>query len=376
MKQMKRFLALPLCFLLLIAAFTAAFFALPKQTFAENEKRLLSEPPRFSWTALLDGSLTEEAQIYLADHFPLREAFVGLHAYWELLLGQNGDSGVYQGKDGYLFTKQGNVDLAKETQNIETIRAFAQRNGLSTTWLIVPCAGGILHDKLPRFHTSFRDGELLDAAKAACVGDTFIDLRGVFAENADKQLYYKTDHHLTADGSLVLYDAYCKANDVAPRTFTLMQTSDGFYGTAYSKSGLWLTKPDSLELYSEPDGDYTVTITEGSDETVFDSLFFPDHLNEKDQYPVFLDGNHALVKIQNNRCQNGRKLLILKDSFAHCFATFLAAEYETIYMVDLRYHRSPVADLLRYEGIQDLLVLYGAENLATSTDIPWLSMLG
>ena len=376
MKKKTFYWALPVCFLLILAVFCAGFFLLPKQSFAENEKRVLSEPPVFSWENLMNGTLTEQAQTYIADHFPLREAFVGLHAYWELLLGQNGDSGIYRGKDGYLFALQGKIDLEKEKSNINAIRAFAQRNQLAATWMIVPCAGATLDSKLPLFHKAYRDSEMLATLRETIGDDRLIDTEALFKEHLDTQLYYKTDHHLTSAGSRLLYEAYCKQNSIAPHDFTKTKTTDDFYGTAYSKSGLWLTEPDTLEILEEDGGDYTVTITEGPNETTSDSLYFPAHLDDKDQYPVFLDGNHALVKIQNNRCHNGKKLLIIKDSFAHCMTTFLAAEYETIYMVDLRYHRSPVADLLQSEGIRDLLVVYGAENLATSTDIAWLTMLG
>ena len=116
--------ALPLCFLLLIAVLTVAFFALPKKSYAENEKRILSDPPAFSWQSLLDGSLTEQAQTYIADHFPLRETFVGLHAYWEQLMLQNGDSGVLRGRDGYLFATQPKLDLDKLEKNISAIHAL------------------------------------------------------------------------------------------------------------------------------------------------------------------------------------------------------------------------------------------------------------
>ena len=367
--------ALPLCFLLLIAVLTVAFFALPKKSYAENEKRILSDPPAFSWQSLLDGSLTEQAQTYIADHFPLRETFVGLHAYWKQLMLQNGDSGVLRGRDGYLFATQPKLDLDKLEKNIGAIHTFADRNKLKTTWMIVPCAGYMLDKELPRVHASYHDGDVIDKAKTLCQKDGFIDARTALTDDGEAQLYYKTDHHLTSKGAKALYDAYCIEKKLSGHEFILTTENKGFYGTAYSKSGLWLTKPDTLEIYEEPDGDYTVTITEGADEATYGSLYFPSHLIEKDQYPVFLDGNHALVKIQNNRCQNGRKLLILKDSFAHCFATFLAAEYETIYMIDLRYHRSPVGELLQSEGIRDMLVLYGAENLSNSTDIAWLSLL-
>ena len=262
MQKKNRIPALPLCIFLMIAALTVAFFVLPKQGFAENEKRVLAEPPRWSWAALLDGTLTEQAQTYIADHFPLRESFVGLHAYAEQLFGQNGDSGVYRGKNGFLFTAQGAVNLQKVRQNVAKIREFAARSSLNTTWVIVPCSGYMLGEYLPRFHKTFRDGEILDAAKQAAEGDAFLDVRSAFAALDKAQLYYRTDHHLTSRGSRALYEAYCAAKGLQPQDFTLTQTSEGFYGTAYSKSGLWRTKPDTVELYAEPDGDYTVTITE------------------------------------------------------------------------------------------------------------------
>lgn len=375
MKQPKRKPVLALCFFAMLAVLSVCFFALPKQSFAENEKRLLADPPQFSLQALLDGTLTAQAQTYIADHFPFREAFVGLHAYADQLFGMNGDSGVIRGKDGFLFTQQGSVSTQKETQNIEKIRAFAAQTGMDTTWMIVPASGAMLGEKLPRFHKSFCDDALLDAAKQAVGSDAFLDVRSIFAPLDTAKLYYRTDHHLTADGSRALYESYCAAKGLPVQAFTKTRTSDGFYGTAYSKSGLWLTKPDTLDIYEEDGGDYTVTITEGTESKTYDSLYFPAHLAEKDQYPVFLDGNHALVKIENHRCSNGKKLLILKDSFAHCFATFLAANYETIYMVDLRYCRLPVREQLAADGVTELLVLYGAENLATSTDVAWLTLI-
>ena len=91
-----------------------------------------------------------------------------------------------------------------------------------------------------------------------------------------------------------------------------------------------------------------------------------------DKYPVFLNGNHAVVTVKNNEVKNGKKLLIIKDSFAHCFATFLCENYEQITMVDLRYYRQSVSELVSNEGLNEMLVLYGTDNLASSTDVAWL----
>ena len=66
-----------------------------------------------------------------------------------------------------------------------------------------------------------------------------------------------------------------------------------------------------------------VTISDaGVDPVVQDSLFFREHLEEDDKYPVFLDGNHGLVKIENQSAPKG-SLLIVKDSFAPVSYTHL-----------------------------------------------------
>ena len=94
--------------LLLVFLFTLSvlFFALPKQDYSENEKRVLAEPPLFSLESLIDGQFMTETESYLSDHFPFRDAFVGLQSYYELVTGRGGAADIYYGKDGYLIAAQ------------------------------------------------------------------------------------------------------------------------------------------------------------------------------------------------------------------------------------------------------------------------------
>ena len=117
----------------------------------------------------------------------------------------------------------------------------------------------------------------------------------------------------------------------------------------------------------------TVTLDDGAGQVkTAHSLFFPDHLEDLDKYPVFLDGNHALVTIENPSAPGG-SVLVIRDSYAHCFATFLAEKYKTVTLVDLRYFRTPVSDLLAEHPADRLLVLYGVDNLLTDNNSAWLS---
>lgn len=362
-------------FVTMLLTFAFLFVLLPKSNYSENEKRVLSEMPALTLSSVSDGTFIKDFETYFNDHFPFRNLFVGINSYFKLFLGENGSSGVYKCKDGYLIAKQDEQDLDKAEKNINTLLGFASRVNLPYHMITVPSAGHMLENVMPKFHTEYADGEITALCKKMCE-DRFIDVCQAFEENKDvTQIYYRTDHHVTSRGAMIMYNEFCKSTQIEPKVFNLAQVEGGFYGTAYSKSGLWLSKPDDIEIWKSDNSSFSVTITEGDESSEYDSLYFPSHFENADKYPVFLDGNHALVKIRNNSSDNGKRLLILKDSFAHCFTTFLIENYDEICMVDLRYFRQPLSDLIEEEQLNELLFLYGAENLASSTDIPWLSFL-
>ena len=109
----------------------------------------------------------------------------------------------------------------------------------------------------------------------------------------------------------------------------------------------------------------------GKDPVESDSMFFPSHLEEEDKYPVFLDGNHGYTKITNPGAPLG-KLLLIKDSFGHCLAPFLAEQYQEIYMIDLRYYKNSLTELAEQEGIDQVLFLYGLDNMVNDTNFVWI----
>lgn len=370
---MKKYSA-SIAFLAFLLVICLLFCLLPKSVFSENEKRVLSSFPKVTLESVADGSFGSDLETYLADQFPLRDLFVGVHAYWQLLLGQNGVSGVYRGNDGYLLAAPEDFSRDLAIRNVQRLAEFAESTGLPTSIMAVPNGGYILEDWLPLNHQQYPDDAIFDIIQEYAGDMAIIDLRERFAQQAEQiPLYYRTDHHLTSAGSYFMYQIYCQQRGLRAENFSCSQISDGFYGTAYSKSGLWLTKPDTLEIWKSPNpGSYTVTIQEGADQQTFDSLYFFEHLENMDQYPVFLDGNHSVVTVENGSCRNGRRLLLIKDSYAHCFATFAAQNYEQICMVDLRYYRGSVQELLDTYGSTEILYLYGVQNLASSTDIAWL----
>lgn len=60
----------------------------------------------------------------------------------------------------------------------------------------------------------------------------------------------------------------------------------------------------------------------------------------------------------------GKRLLIIKDSYAHSFAPFVINHFEEVYMIDLRYFNMKPAEFAKSREITDILVLYQIPGFA------------
>ena len=85
----------------------------------------------------------------------------------------------------------------------------------------------------------------------------------------------------------------------------------------------------------------------------------------------FTGSNHSLVNISNPSAEEG-SVLVIRDSYAHCFSTFLAANYQSIYLVDLRYYRDALTKFVSEHRVDKILYLYGVDNLVSDTNSAWL----
>ena len=375
MKKAYKFLPATL-FLIFIVGMMVLFFVLPKKEYSSSEKRYLEQAPSFSFQSLLSGKFGDDFEKFLSDQTPGRNIWVGLSAYYNYAIGNNGSTGIYLGKNGYLVNDPEN--MSELSRNIGYINEFAAKCPVDTTVLIAPSTGYVCDDILPDIHKQYRDDEHFENMKAQLDSAKFIDVREAFKkEYADgNQLYYKTDHHWTAYGAYTAYRELSSALGYTPHAkedYTVT-AYPGFYGTTYSSSGFWLTKPDTVEVWDNPENDSTVvtTITDNGNVTEQKDMFYLSHLEDDDKYPIYLDGNHPYTVIKNTAAGSNDKLLVIKDSFAHSMVPYLADHYSEIIMVDLRYYSEPVSKLIEKEGIDRVLVVYSIDNLATDTNLGWL----
>lgn len=362
-------------FALLLFGLTALTLLLPKKTFSETEKRDLAAFPSLSADTVLDGSFQSGLSDYLGDHFVCRDLFISADSAFSLALGKTGQNGVYLTKNGLMDSFYAS-DAKRFDENVEALTAFSgllsERN-VAFRALIVPTATQVYADRLPTGATDLDSAPFFERLKTV---PGYVDVRDALSAHRDQKLYYQTDHHWTAIGAYLAYSAYKESIGETPETldsFRLQTVADEFYGTLYSRFGLFLPVfSDTVEAPS-PDVLGPLTVVNSKNETTH-SIYAPERLSGKDKYLYFLGGNDSVLHI-TTEAENGRRLMLIKDSYANSFLPYLIRDYEAITVVDLRYLNSDlVLNMIEKEGITDVLVLYNLKSFASDSGVPLLTL--
>lgn len=358
-------------FLLMVILFLLINLITKNRTFSEAENRSLAQRPAFTLTGLVSGSYFSGVTDWYNDQFFARDRWMSLNLKETTALGRKDVGGVFLGRDGYLLGAPETPDDAALAKTLSAINQFSLSHPeLSTRMMLVPCAAAILPQELPK-NAPVRD-QLQDIQNVADQLEgsiQFLDVSQALTQHSGESIYYKTDHHWTSLGAYYAFSAVTGGLGIGTPTqdYDIYTVSTTFEGTLASKSGSHAVT-DEIQIYTPKNTgvSYYVTYSDGGDKicSIYDSAA----LDAKDQYTVFFGGNHPLVKIRTT-ANNGRSLLVFKDSYANCFIQFLIPYYENIVMVDPRYYYDSLDAVLNSCAVTDVLYLYSANTLLTDTSL-------
>ncbi len=370
-----------LLFSAMLAGYTFIYHIVPQKEFSVLENRSLETRPEFRLSDLLNGDYQEHYETYLNDQMFQRDRWVSLAVTLERLAGKKEINGVYIGKDGYLLEKYDDSDLedVQIEENIRILSSFlndaAARYGKKrTTFLIIPDKAAALPDKLPAYANAGieKDNSVLTALKSRLSEpEIVLDAGPILRDHQDEYIYYRTDHHWTTLGAWYAYRAWARHTGhpaKALEDFSRETIFDDFYGTTYNKVHIKVPA-DEVELFHHP-AENGVVINADDGDLLSDSFYFPKEAAEGfNRYNVFFSKNTARIHIQT-AADTDRCLLVVKDSFANCFLPFLAGDYKEILMIDCRYGKENVRDILAaHEEITDVLVMYNSRKFMQDTNL-------
>ncbi|MEE3468673.1 MAG: DHHW family protein [Eubacterium sp.] len=206
-----------------------------------------------------------------------------------------------------------------------------------------------------------------EASARAQAEHMVLDLRPVLEAHKTEDIYYLTDHHWTTLGAAY---AYAAMQETAAETITGIPTetvTDDFLGTDYNRIHYY-RKKDTIRQYTIPEADRaTVEINDSGDVSQRDSIYDKDALQTADKYNYFFSGNYSAVTVHTG-ANNGKTMLMIKDSFSNSLVPFLCRDYQTIIMVDLRYVNSSIYDYLpEGKAPDDVWIVYNEEKFMQDT---------
>lgn len=187
--------------------------------------------------------------------------------------------------------------------------------------------------------------------------DVFSSLKG----HVNEEIYYRTDHHWTQLGA---YYAAKTFAETALVPFDDLSEYDkhekeGYVGTLYGSSNENSEIGNNTETFFWyiPKRKVTTTYYDTNCENGSEGNYFyePDDFGSTAEWNLtYMAGDGRICHV-NTGLDTGRKLMILKDSYADSFAPCLFGSFDDIWIVDMRYCDTSAVQLAKDKGITDLL---------------------
>jgi len=197
-------------------------------------------------------------------------------------------------------------------------------------------------------------------------GMAYINLFGVL----ELDDYYFTDAHWRQERLGNVVQALAEGLH-AETSFDIkdyqVKSYDPFYGVYYGQSARSI-QPDTL-CWLENDTTRSATVEKLRANGTFEqgvAMYNEAALGGMDSYEIFLHGMEPLIKLTNPNNENGRSLIIFRDSYGSPLAPLLLESYQEIILVDLRYLNVSLLDSYIDFDQQDVLFLYSTTIINTN----------
>lgn len=370
---MKKLLKYPLipAFWGFVGLFMLLDVLLPGATYSEIENRQLASMPKLTLSSLMSNSFTGQFEVYLNDHFLLRDGWITLKSMSESALLKTENNGIVYGAEGSMFEKHRPSLTQYYTRNIQRIADFvAAHPQRRITLAIAPGAEVVQTDRLPAGMPVYDELTAINQAYSAieAAGGQTIDVYSALYAHREEYIYFRTDHHWTARAARIFAESFLAAAGRPIPDFDKIEIKSlsSFLGTHYNKAKSWNARPDHIDYYEVPLS--SVHVAGEPKPAYYDAAQF----DTRDKYAAFLWGNAGLTVLRRTE-QPESRLLIIKDSYANILAPLLTQSYDEVVLIDLRALTTHLSDYLAGEDFDDILILYSFRSLGSDNNIAKLN---
>ena len=346
-----------------IFGFALLGLLMPDGDISLSERRPLKQPPKLSVDTILSGEFTADFEEYAADQFPIRDTFRRIKAYAVYYLFRQGDNnGVYL-QDGYASKLEYPLNEDSIQRAAQVFKKVYDKYLTQSRvyFSIIPDKNAFMAES--GGYPAIDYDRFVDMMTHSTPFMEYIPI-GHLMELED---YYRTDTHWRQERIVDVAKHLGEAMGAELKgEYNEAALDKPFYGVYCGQAALPLPAETLYYLTNDTlEGCSVYDHETGRHIGVYDL----EKAGGQDPYEIFLSGSKSLLTIENPACDNGKELIVFRDSFGSSIVPLLVEGYSAVTVVDIRYISSDMLGrFVDFHG-QDVLFLYSTLVLNNSVTL-------
>ena len=410
---------------LIFSAFVVVFDTFPRSTVSELEKRELASFRPFSFESLRDGSFTRDISSWFSDSEPYRDQLMTLSmSVKDLIRVTTGDDQVtfHASSDAPVLTEEEEepLDTVTHPDSYENHLTADENAKIANAGIIIVGSGPNLRalmayggganggtnyaEAVNRYKETFpsvnvycmvipmsTDFYIPDKVRSRSrpqrptienvyahlsSGVKAVDIYYIMGDHAEEPIYLRTDHHWAPLGAYYAAQEFARVAGVPFRDLGSYERHvvHGYVGSmyGYSKDISVKQSPEDFVYYTPKGVDYQTTYVNysidstyhviGESRPVKGPFFYKYRDGSGGAYCTFMGGDTKITQVKTST-HNGRRLLILKDSFGNAVPGYLFYSFEEVHVIDDRYFTKNMVAYVQENQITDILFANNTFNV-------------
>lgn len=407
---------LAVCVIYLAMTVYMCFF--PRSTYSQLEQRELAQVPSLTMQGLISGEYASAVSSWFSDTEPGRDRFMKLSmevkAARKMVFNQE-KAITFHAPEPDEAEEVANEDTSYVNENaklahsgiiivgsgqrtralmgfpgykgkgtyVKAVNAFAREftpDSVQVYCMLIPSAACFYTPEYAKNWTKDQRSCIDSAYRSLDDNIRKIHLVDPLKAHTAEPIYLRTDHHWSPLGAYYASRVFAKEAGVPYKSLeaydkkVIRSYVGSMYG--YSKDISVKNAPEDFVYYVPKDSSYITEYTrfkinssykiEGEYPTEKGSFFYKYPDGSPSAYCTYMGSDGRITKVTTN-VNNGRRLLVLKDSFGNLIPSYLFSSFEQIFVVDFRYFNRSIKKMVRENHVTDILFA-NALSISVSTD--------
>lgn len=316
------------------------------------------------------------ADAVVDDSLPLCDKTLWLRTKLTLATGSKKVGDVYINKER-LLREPAVLDESSLLETAEYINSFYLKYSIPACMTAFPEAAEIYVECLPENVTVPSQLEQMDKLYENVDSKIrTVNSYHVLSTFKEDYIYYRTDSRCTANGAYFVYRSLIRKMGYYPVPYdhwTISHMKNDVHGNLYDVCLYDNVTPDTLDVYTCENSSEIVSVKNFDGNDWHEGAFYNDSVLGYGNTESYYIGEPCLLTEIETNVENGKNLLVFKDSYGDSMLPFLTQHYAKIDVIDMSCLDRNVSELVEPSDYQQVLILCDADTFANSNSFKFLA---